>query len=63
METKIRLLTMGIKQVDLIIPLAERGINANQTEICAAINGRGTQDKHKRILEAVNEILTEMEGK
>lgn len=63
MDTKIRLLQLNLKQVDLIDLLADRGITANNVEINLAINGRGTQEKHKKILEAVNEILTEMEEK
>ena len=63
METKMRLISLGKKQADLIVPLAEHGVNANQTEVCAAINGRGTHATHKKILEAVNEILTEWEEK
>lgn len=63
METKIRLITLGVKQVDLIQPLAKKGVHTSQCELNLAINGRGTQEKHKRILEAVDEILTEMEEK
>lgn len=63
METKIRLITLGVKQVDLIQPLAKKGVHTSQCELNLAINGRGTQEKHKKILEAVNEILTEWEEK
>ena len=63
MDTKIRLFQLNLKQVDLIELLAEKGITANKVEINLAINGRSTQTKHKKILEAVDEILTEMEEK
>lgn len=61
MDTKIRLLQLGMKQVDLIALLAEHGINAVPCEISLAINGKGTQEKHKKILEVIDEILTEKE--
>lgn len=63
MDVKKRLIDLDRKQVDLIKPLRERGINAAYCEINLAINGRGTQEKHKKILETVNEILTEWEKK
>lgn len=62
MHTKIRLIQLGMRQNELIKPLADKGLTVNTAELCLAINGKGTQDKHKKILEAVNEILTEMEG-
>lgn len=63
MSTKIRLIQLGMKQNELIKPLAEKGISVNTSELCLAINGKGTQEKHKKILEVVDEILTEMEDK
>lgn len=62
MSTKIRLLQLGMKQIDLLKPLNERGINANTTELNLAINEKGNQEKHKKIRAAVDEILTELEG-
>lgn len=61
MKTKMRLLALNMKQVDLIKLLAERGINAVPCELSLAINGKGTQEKHKKMLEAIDEILTEKE--
>lgn len=61
MMIKMRLLQLNIKQVDLIQPLAKKGINTSQCELNLAINGRGNQNKHKRILEAIEEILDEKE--
>lgn len=58
----MRLLALGIHQVDLLKPLNDRGIKTAQCELNLAINGRGTQPKHKKILDGVNSILTEMEG-
>ena len=57
----MRLLALNMKQVDLIELLAERGINAVPCELSLAINGKGTQEKHKKMLEAIDEILTEKE--
>lgn len=62
MKTKMRLLALNMKQIDLIELLAERGINAVPCELSLAINGKGTQEKHKKILEAIDEILTEKEN-
>lgn len=62
MDIKIRLLQLGMKQVDLIEPLRERGITTSQCELNLAINGRGTQKKQIRTLEAINEILAEKEA-
>lgn len=62
MDIKIRLLQLGMKQVDLIEPLRERGITISRSEMNLAINGRGTQRQHIRALEAINEILTEKEA-
>lgn len=61
MEVKVRLMKLEKKQVDLIKPLAERGISASSSEISLAINGRAVQEKHKKILETVDVILTEWE--
>lgn len=63
METKVRLLELHMKQVDLIEPLAKRGLNVVPCELSLAINGKGTQEKHKKILEAVDEILKEKENR
>ncbi len=62
MDTKIRLIQLGMKQVDLIGLLKERGVSASQCELNLAINGRGNQEKHKKIRAAINEILTEREA-
>lgn len=63
METKMRLVELNKKQVDLVQPLSERGMSVSPSELSLAINGRAMQEKHKKILEAVNEILTEWEEK
>lgn len=62
MNTKIRLIQLGLTQRDLVKLLSEKNLNASPTEISLAINGRMTQNKHKKILKAVDEILTEMES-
>ena len=61
MDTKIKMLQLGVKQVDLIKMLNARGIKCAPCELNLAINGTGTQPKHKRIMEAVEEILAEIE--
>ena len=62
MEIKMRMLALGITQVALIEPLKERGINTSQCELNLAINGRGTQPKHLKVIEGVKAILSEMEA-
>lgn len=62
MDTKIRLIQLGMKQVDLIGLLKERGVSASQCELNLAINGRGNQEKHKKIRAAIDEILSEREA-
>jgi len=62
MDIKIRLIQLGMKQVDLIEPLRERGVTISRSEMNLAINGRGTQPQHTRALEAINDILDEKEA-
>ena len=64
MDIKIRLLMLGKRQTDLLMPLyTQYGIKANSTELSAAFNpGRGTQPKHKAIREAADEILSGWEA-
>lgn len=58
----MRLVKLEKKQIDLIKPLAEHGITASASELSLAINGKAAQDKHKKILETVDVILTEWEN-
>lgn len=62
MEFKIRLMLLGKKQVDLIEPLAEKGVFVAPCQLSIAINGKGKQKKHQKISQAVDEILTAWEG-
>ena len=62
MDTKIRLLQLGMKQIDLIKLLSEKGIDVNTTELSLAVNEKGNQEKHKKIRAAINEILSEREA-
>lgn len=62
MDTKIRLLQLNMKQVDLIKLLGEKGIVVNAAELSLAVNERGNQEKHKKIRAAIDEILTEKEA-
>lgn len=61
MDIKIRLLQLGMKQVDLLEPLRERGFKISSTELNKAINGREAQPKHLEALEAIKKILDEKE--
>ena len=62
MQTKIRLLQLDMKQADLLKLLSERGIVTDAPELSRAINGC-QQERYRKIMAVVNEILTEMEEK
>lgn len=63
MNTKIRLLMLGIKQVELVKMVNDKGVSCNACQLNIAINEKNSQPKFGVIRDTVDEILTEIEGK
>lgn len=57
---KAKMAIMGMNACDVIKHIKNMGIIASRTEFSTAING-GTQPKHIRIREAVEEVYTRWE--
>lgn len=53
-----RLKFLGIKQVDMILALRERGINVQPPELSIILRGISTSPKARRVMSACNEIVT-----
>lgn len=62
MNTKIRLLQLGMKQIDLVKLVNDKGVSCSAVQLNLAINERSEQKKYQEIMKAVDEILTEIEG-
>lgn len=58
-----RMKKLGIKQVDMILELKERGITVQPPEMSSIIRGVYTYPKAKRVLDECDKILTEHERK
>lgn len=58
-----RMKKLGIKQVDMILELKERGITVQPPEMSSIIRGVYTYPKAKRVLDECDKILTERERK
>lgn len=58
-----RMKKLGIKQVDMILELQERGITVQPPEMSSIIRGVYTYPKAKRVLSECDKILTEHERK
>lgn len=56
-----RMKKLGIKQVDMILELRERGITVQPPEMSSILRGVYTYPKSKRVLDEVDKILTERE--
>lgn len=62
-QYKARLAALGLTQTSLLPQLRQMtGMCINVAELSAAITGAGVQRKHQRILQAVEEILSEKES-
>ena len=57
-----RMEKLGVKQVDMILELRERGIIVQPPEMSSIIRGVYTYPKSKRVLHEVDKILTERES-
>ena len=57
-----RMEKLGVKQVDMILELRERGITVQPPEMSSIIRGIYTYPKSKRVLDEVDKILTERES-
>lgn len=58
-----RMKKLGIKQVDMILELRERGITVQPPEMSSIIRGVYTYPKAKVVLDKCDKILTERERK
>lgn len=58
-----RMKKLGVKQVDMILELKERGITVQPPEMSSIIRGVYTYPKAKRVLDECDKILTERERK
>ena len=56
-----RMKKLGIKQVDMILELRERGITVQPPEMSSIIRGVYTYPKAKVVLDECDKILTERE--
>lgn len=56
-----RIKTLGIKQVDLILELQQRGITVQAPEMSSIIRGVLTYPKAKKVLDECEKILTDYE--
>lgn len=57
-----RMKKLGVKQVDLILELRERGITVQPPEMSSILRGVYTYPKAKVILDECDKILTERES-
>lgn len=62
-QIKSRTAALGLKNVDLIRMLSERGIKTTPAQYSEAINRRVATPKAYDITSTANEILTELEKK
>lgn len=57
-----RMKKLGVKQVDLILELRERGITVQPPEMSSILRGVYTHPKAKVVLDECDKILTERES-
>lgn len=62
-QIQARMKKLGIKQVDMILELRERGITVQPPEMSSIIRGVYTYPKAKVVLDECDKILTERERK
>ena len=62
-QIQVRMKKLGIKQVDMILELRERGITVQPPEMSSIIRGVYTYPKAKVVLDECDKILTERERK
>lgn len=60
---KSRIAALGLKSVDIINMLRDRGINTDSSTFSSSINGRRRTEKADTICEVTDVILTELENK
>lgn len=56
-----RMKALGLKQVDILRKLRERGIAIQPPELSAMLNGINTYPKSTKVLDEVDNILSEIE--
>lgn len=61
-QIRERMKILGVKQVDLIFELRERGIAVQPPEMSSILRGAYTYPKSKRVLEECERILSERES-
>lgn len=57
-----RMEKLGLKQVDLILELRERGITVQPPEMSSILRGINTYPKAKKVLEECEKIVAEHES-
>ena len=55
-----RMKKLGLKQVDLIKMLRERGVAIQAPELSSMLNGINTYPKAQRVLDEVDKIIAEL---
>lgn len=56
-KVRLEMCRRRIKQSDLILPLAEKGITAAPPQLSLVINGKGFQPRFQKMLIGIYEIL------
>lgn len=56
-KIRVELAVRRIKQADLIQPLSIKGVETATSVISLAVNGKGFQPRHQKLLLAIDEIL------
>lgn len=56
-----RMESLGLKQVDMILKLRERGIIVQPPELSSTLRGISTYPKSKKVLEECERIIAEYE--
>jgi hypothetical protein len=54
---------LGVKQVDMILKLRERGITVQPPEMSSILRGINTYPKAKKVLEECEKIVVELESR
>lgn len=62
-QIRERMKSLGVSQVQLIIELRERGIVVQPPEMSQILSGVNTYPKAKRVLDSVEQILSDLEAR
>ena len=62
MELKVKMMLLGLRQVDMIFALRDRGINITAPQMSSILNGRQVGPKADQVLAACDEIIKDYEN-